>query len=487
LFVGGANIVGSLFLKRGFKATGQVHLIGTRIGGTFECGGSSFRNPSGTALSADRIIVSGSVDFDKGFLAEGRVSLVGATIGGDFACRNGTFKNRSEKIAGTGVALDVCKAKVAGCVNLNEGFRAEGEVHLIGAEIGGDLDCEGGEFENPPQGELMGSGTALKADDLNLKGSVLLGKGFVANGKVSLVGARVGGSLYCDGGRFGQIDLAMASVRRNLLLGVVPDAKHLVIDLTDAAADVLIDEQSSWPGYGNICLDGFVYRRIIRGPTDSNLRLFWLARQRTFTPQPYRQLAMVLRGLGDDRGARDVLYEMENFRRKQQMEMWRTHLCHHVKGRVNRLSGWGRYWLARVCGGVLKESIGYGYRVQRTIYCLAALMLVGAVFFHLGYSRGCVTPTDKDAYSFFKKRGWVPPYYPEFSSVIYSLENSAPLLRLGQDSAWAPDPAPRRSNRLPWWLTAPALLRLLRRVQIISGWLLATLFVSGVTGIVRKE
>jgi hypothetical protein len=30
-----------------------------------------------------------------------------------------------------------------------EGFTAEGEVRLLGAHIGGQLDCDGGMFHNP--------------------------------------------------------------------------------------------------------------------------------------------------------------------------------------------------------------------------------------------------------------------------------------------------------------------------------------------------
>jgi hypothetical protein len=77
-----------------------------------------------------------------------------------------------------------------------------------------------------------------------------------------------------------------------------------------------------------------------------------------------------------------------------------------------------------------------------------------------------------------------------------------PVLKLGQDGAWAPDPGPRDSecmgtvNFRPWkwavlvrphaWVT-PSLLRCYRWLQIAMGWMLATLFVAGVTGVVRGD
>jgi hypothetical protein len=71
------------------------------------------------------------------------------------------------------------------------------------------------------------------------------------------------------------------------------------------------DDEPSWPGQGSLDLDGFVYGGFFGGPTDAPTRLRWLDRQGQFKPQPYRQLAKVLRELGDDEGAKRVLLERE--------------------------------------------------------------------------------------------------------------------------------------------------------------------------------
>src|SRR3990172_495586 len=49
--------------------------------------------------------------------------------------------------------------KTVGLVFFDEGFRAKGEVRLRGADIGGQLSCRGGTFENE-------KGKALNADSL---------------------------------------------------------------------------------------------------------------------------------------------------------------------------------------------------------------------------------------------------------------------------------------------------------------------------------
>ena len=83
--------------------------------------------------------------------------------------------------------------KVEAGVFLRAGFRSNGRVRLCGAEIGGNLDCDGGQFINP-------GGEALAADGVKVQGSISLGAGFRAEGQVRLPGAAIGGSFNCSGG-----------------------------------------------------------------------------------------------------------------------------------------------------------------------------------------------------------------------------------------------------------------------------------------------
>ncbi len=68
-------------------------------------------------------------------------------------------------------------------VFLNNRFAAVGEVGLIGAQIGGTLDCDAGTFTNP-------TGKAIDADLINVKGDVFLRDGFTASGEVMFLGAK---------------------------------------------------------------------------------------------------------------------------------------------------------------------------------------------------------------------------------------------------------------------------------------------------------
>jgi hypothetical protein len=102
-------------------------------------------------------------------------------------------------------------------------------------------------------------------------------------------------------------------------------------------------------------------------------------------------------------------------------------------------------------------------------------------------------PTDKKVYATFKTAKQLPANYVHFHPLIYSVENSLPFVKLGEADHWQPDPQPDklfwRTPILPTtlWVSFAGLLRWYQWFQILSGWLLGTLFIAGVTGIIRKD
>ena len=81
--------------------------------------------------------------------------------------------------------------------------------------------------------------------------------------------------------------------------------------LNGASVAVLVDQERSWPAAGNLVIDGFTYSNIgsagVTASHDVHTRLKWIALQPGYSPQPYRQLAKVLREMGDEKGAVKVL------------------------------------------------------------------------------------------------------------------------------------------------------------------------------------
>jgi hypothetical protein len=147
------------------------------------------------------------VDLDlllnNGFHALDKVLLLRAQIGGQLDCEKGVFENPN------GDALLAYGVKVGDKVAL-EGVHALGKVRLVGARIGADLDCTKGTFVNPNDVAL--NGTGMKVD-----GSVYLRDGFHALGAVNLTGAQIGGDLACVGGSFnGQTGMALSLERASI-------------------------------------------------------------------------------------------------------------------------------------------------------------------------------------------------------------------------------------------------------------------------------
>ena len=143
-------------------------------------------------FDARMVKVDGSMNMKK-VSATATVSLANADIGGQLVCTGGSFQNKE------GYAFYAPDIKVAVDVFLNDGFVTVGEVNLSGADIGRQLVCTGGNFCN-------GGGNAINAQSIKA-GSILLNsdssdKQFKAEGTVWLVGADIMGQLDCRGGNF---------------------------------------------------------------------------------------------------------------------------------------------------------------------------------------------------------------------------------------------------------------------------------------------
>ena len=192
IFVKGVRIEGHLdlqFVEITFPLTfiksvflGGINLLHAKIR-TLSLNGTHT-----AAIIADGLKVEGNVFLRHGFKANGEVRLLIARIGGNLECDDAHFTNK-------GKALNADGLKVEGSVHLRNNFRAEGSVRLVGATIGGNIECNGGHFINPGEEAILALG-------LNVKGNVYLSNDFHAEGEVSLAAATIGGYLNCDKGTF---------------------------------------------------------------------------------------------------------------------------------------------------------------------------------------------------------------------------------------------------------------------------------------------
>jgi hypothetical protein len=477
-----SDIRGQVSLSNSFSADGGVSLYGAHIEGDLNCCQCHITNPGGKALLADNARIGGSALFRDDFSAIGAISLMGSQIGGDLNCHKGSFTNAD------GFALNADHVQIVGHVYMTEDFTAKGEVNLAGARIGRGLDCHGGSFVNS-------GNNAFVAEEAVIGGSVLMSENFSAAGEVCLQEAQIGNTLHCERAYFENLSLSNAVVKQTFFWNNVSHISEL--DLRNASVGNLSSDKGSWPTPGKLHLDGFVYGGISNDLKDASWRLTWLKRQPEFSAQSYRQLAKVLSDLGDEDGSKQVLMDMEIRSRAEE----RSKIIH-----TSKIINTSDQWRRSASDNVLRFTIGYGIYPERTIVELGVLSAIGWIIHRRAQLAGAMTPTDKDAYKDFSEGRGLPANYPPFNSLIYSIENCIPLLKLGQDDHWQPDPNPKRHEaprvsgtgkltRLKlWFIThladpskSPTALRWIRWTMIVAGWILATSFVSGLTGIVKAH
>ncbi len=353
----GLRVDGDVLLGEGFTVTGQgeegaVRLLGARSSGQLNLNGARLTNAAGPAFIGDGLHVDGDM-FGGGLAATGQgelsaVRLPGAHITGQLNL------NRAELANQAGPALIGDGLHVNGGLVLAEGFTATGHcprgaVRLPGAQISGQLNLDGAALIN-------NAGPALIGDHLQVNGGVFL-DGFTATGQgedgaVRLPGAHVTGqlnldraeltnyagpaliadSLQVDSDMFaegltatghstdGAVRLPSASISGQLNLNgaTLTNPAGPVLDLEDAQAKHLFlpahvfcapgeaSRSSCVPPARRLALSGLVYSSLQVVDWREWLHLI-THHTHDYRPQPYQQLAAVLRAAGRHSSAREVL------------------------------------------------------------------------------------------------------------------------------------------------------------------------------------
>ncbi len=183
----GMAVTGDVELRK-IKASGTVFLDRAVISGQVHCSGASLEEAVGYSLSAIGANIGGGVFLVDGFKAQGQVRLLNANIEGQFNCRAGQFLCEGQSINAGGI-------KVGGGTFLTEGFKSLGEVIFIAATIKRQMTLQGAHLESKNE-------ITLRADGVVIEGSLLLNKNFTSLGTVSLRGGEIHGQLNCGGAVF---------------------------------------------------------------------------------------------------------------------------------------------------------------------------------------------------------------------------------------------------------------------------------------------
>lgn len=341
----------------------------------------------------------------------------------------------------------------------------------------------------------------LDLDGARITGKLDLSAGFTVNGWVRISAITVGQRLVLTGGRFGTTDQHFSIDARLAKIGILSvgkeysqalenkDKKDTIpteimggIDLRGAHLGVLSDAREAWPK--KMYLDGLTYDRIIAAPVDAERRKDWLQRgsifKKEFWPQPYTQLARVLRAMGHRGDVQEILFAREDqihaHERKQTENKW-------TRG---RLVAW--HWL-------LKQVIGYGIRPEKAIWPLLILCAFASGLAFGAWHMGQMAPNSdyllaQPEWTDLRQadnpaQRWsegtiVGESYESFSALAYGFDVVIPLIDLGQTAAWAP---------VTWggWLSWGTTLWWARWVLTGAGWLVFGFLAAALTGLVSGK
>ncbi|MDG9723557.1 membrane-associated oxidoreductase [Streptomyces sp. DH41] len=272
-------------------------------------------------------------------------------------------------------------------------------------------------------------GTALQAETLAAEADVLLRRARV-RGRLEFRGARVPGRLDLSQASLanpaGTALRASSCVIGELWLRQCPRVEG-TLNLRRSQVDVLFVEPEAIPRW--VQLNDLTYTSLIpHEPAERRLPMLEMGD--SYLPFVYEQLTAAYRRIGDDDAARRV--QLAKQRRHRRTLPW-----------------YGRLW-----GHLQDVTVGYGFRPLRAGGWLLSLLAVGSVAYGLDHP-----PPLKPAES------------PDFDPVFYTLDLLLPVISFGQENAFAPEGGHQT----------------LSYVLIITGWILATTVITGLTRTVSRQ
>lgn len=338
-------------------------------------------------------------------------------------------------------AVILNRVRIGGSFFVQRPFASGAPVYAQGITVSGNVQMVGA--------SLMGvdeRGVALRMDEATVGGTVRFNDASVG-GTVGLSGASIHGDVNVHGIKSTTQSLvAFENSRITGALTFTGDwivVEDPILSLTDCHAyEFLIGQHfrtfGGRPVAASWRIDGAQYTHLRGGPVKLGARLRWLGSQprKEWSVQPYVHAARISARSGDTRASRVIGFrsELKQIRRAPQRSL------------VKALYG---------------LTVGFGYYPILAGGWLATLVLV------LGYvvasHRGYMLPLN------------VTHVQPHLHAFIYAADNVLPVIGLGQASAFTV------SDSAPMWF------RLSVPVAKVLGWIFTSLFIAGVTGLLRRD
>lgn len=396
--------------------------------------------------------------------------------------------------------------------------RARGQTVLVFCQIPMEPRFEDAEFQYlSMDSSVLPEG--LFARGAKIKSNLLL-RGVIASGTIDLGGVEIGGQLSFQGARLEvKRGKALNAPDMKVTQGFVfREVKTLAgqVNLYGAKVRDLVDDPNSWPRRrGRLILDNFTYERIYNRAGFEGRR-DWLKAGSDFLgealPQPYTQLARVLRKMGYAGEARKVLMNGASEQARALREGRRIVPNGDVSVAFLSLEADIFNFANLLRSLVAVQILGFRFTPIRSSF-FAALMLImlADVIAGKAWVEGSFAPnsdvilmspgwaevTEDDCFPAVPEdcsqnpaKVWADTFtsskdtptqgadWDSFNSMGYAVDLVVPFLDLGQTDAWAPS---KDRGRWGWWLWW------LRWVLATAGWIVTGIGVAAVTGVMQRN
>jgi hypothetical protein len=516
LSAAGAQIAGTLYLGSNgpeqvpngprFTSCGAVRLDGATITGDLDCSNAclvatAFHQPGWSpdgagqrdiyALAANGLRVGADANLLGRFHSRGTLNFTNARIGNDLKCCGAYFDSPGgEAFCGDGMT-------VGGTVFLTRDgtnrFRTNGVLRYVLARVSQGFYVDNAEFDANGTMPAWLSQTELLVEDFGPACGLLASEAVVSGAfqwkNITAIRAANGYVFRLDvaAARADIVDDDLASWMQLDRFEVNDCEFRSMSRLFDrAASDAWIPDLDDYVRARLRLLDceyavrdrrsrNFALRRRMRPPRLHHEDATNISAREAvdrFKPQPYMQLARVLRRFGLDAAAENVLV--------------------HLEANRTRYGGYGP--LRRAWRRCLQIGLRYGYSTWRPVAILAVWALFSAFVFESSYSAGRIVPTGSNVTSPPNSHARI-----QFNAAVFAIDTLVPIVDLNQKKNWVVDPLSRtwdedRDHKLgpirswyPLWRTAPDRpAALLVTFNTFFGWLLTTLFAAGVSGFLRR-
>jgi hypothetical protein len=475
------------------------------------------------------ISVDNGIFFAQGFSCDGVVDLHNSNIRGNVEFLGVSIKSNAKDQGW--IAIDLSNSVIEGYLFIRQSSRIEGVIDLFSAQM------KLGEIRESvigPRQDQVNSKVSLDAERMVVHRNFVIGRNSTVMGGANLLGAQIGGELIIQsqesGSRksesllsiqgelnlmhsvIGNLKVDFAAWLRSADLGKlfpkINGCRYAEISKDEEPLFVDTAELIKWlktAKDGSDVKGGYNSRHnipnIIMNPLMS-----WFDIS-PFHPQPFEHLASLLRSNGRNDDAKEIAVA------KLQLAIWAPSKSKNGSGKVVSILlamlKFFFYWI-----------FGFGYRTKRMVGFSCLIIVICSFIYQYAYiedkmgvsrelvylnSRHEIAVTmapektesaEKNGQSRIWRllkvlsfqdykiigeqtnslRAWPPDEYTSFNAIVFSLDVFLPIVNLHQEEAWLPKSG--GAGSLAW---------LAIWIEIIAGWVLSTLIVASLTGLIKND